>query len=85
MAYAYPEVWLANAIQASTGVDAHPVMAPRRRRVSFRRLQTGCHRTPGINEPANGKHAYMHNGSNDLHPFLYAGKRPCRTASFLVV
>ena len=28
MAYAYPEVWLANAIQESTGVDAHPVMAP---------------------------------------------------------
>ena len=28
MAYAYPEIWLADAIRAATGVDAHPVMAP---------------------------------------------------------
>ena len=28
MPYAYPEVWLASAVNAATGVDAHPVMAP---------------------------------------------------------
>ena len=77
MAYAYPEVWLANAIQASTGVDAHPVMAPEDAVFPFVRLQTDRHRTPACNQPANRKYAYMHDGSNDLHPFLYTGKRPC--------
>ena len=28
MAYACPEIWLANAINSATGFDAHPVMAP---------------------------------------------------------
>ena len=75
MAYAYPEVWLASAVNAATGVDAHPVMAPEDAVFPFVVYQrTGTERPLAIN-PKNRKHAYLHHAGNDLHTILYAGER----------